>query len=374
MAQEVATIVIDTGSQTCKAGFAGDERPKKAFRSIVGREKFHSVTGAEQTIFMGEAAHRKRGILNINYPVQKGIIKDWEDIERIWEHVFTEQLEVMSEDYSLLLTEVPNNPSQNREKTTLIVFESFDVPSFSFAVQPVLALYASGLQTGTVLDSGDGITNIVPVYEGSPISHGIRRLNVCGRDLTDYLLNLLLERGYTFVPNADHDIVQGIKEKVCFIAQDYEKTINSQPESDLGVTYELPDGRTIPMTNEWSRVPEVLFQPSFLGLEDPSLHDALYSSIMSCDNELQKILLNNIVLSGGNTLFEGMADRLLKEIKKLIPASLNFKAKILAPSEREYSVWMGGSILASLTTFKNMCITKQEYQEFGASLVRRKCI
>jgi len=376
MSTELPSIVIDNGSGYTKAGFTGDDAPKCKFPCIVGRPKVESImVGSDKKeIYIGEHAEAKRGILVLKYPIEHGIVENWDDMKAIWDYTFTNGLRVKPEEHKVLLTEAPMNPKINREKMISMMFEDFGVPATYIAIQAVLSLYASGKFTGNVLDSGDGVTHLVPIYDGYSLPHSIIRVNLAGRDLTEYLVKILSERGHHFTTSAERDIVRTIKEKLCYVALDYKEELEkAKTGSSIETTYEMPDGSVLTIGSERFRCPEVLFDPKMIGKEIGGIHLVCNESIQKSDIDIRKDLYQNIVLSGGTTLYEGLPERLLKEVQAICPANISNKVKITAPKERYYSVWIGGSILTSIQTFDASWISKEEYDECGASIVHRKC-
>jgi len=370
--EEGGSIVCDNGSGMVKAGFSGDDAPRSVFPSIIGRPKTEQAMlgSAKKDFFVGDDAQQRRGILQIKYPIEHGIVTNWDDMEKIWHHCFFGELRVDPEKKNILLTEAPMNPKVNREKMTQIMFETFTAPAMYVGIQAVLSLYSSGRTTGIVLDAGDGVSHTVPIYEGYSLPHAIGRVDMAGRDMTEWMMKLLMGEGNSFTTSAEKEIVRSIKETVCYVAQNFKEEQEKWNDS-MNVDHELPDGTTISIGQPRFKCPEALFKPSMIGLEQPGIQELTFKSIQKCDIDVRRDLFGNIVLSGGTTMYNGLPERLQAEVQAL--CNTNIKPKVVAPPERKYSVWIGGSILSSLTTFQNQWVTKAEYDEQGAGVVHNKC-
>lgn len=376
----------------------------------------------EGDTFIGSRAQTNRGLLKLRYPMEHGVVTDWDDMERIWAHVYTDELRVLSEEHPVLLTEAPLNPRANREQAAQIFFETFNVPALHLAIQAVLALYASGRTSGLVLDSGDGVSHAVPVAQGFAIENAIMRVDVAGRDVTRQLQMLLRRAGVVLTTSAEREIVRDIKERACYLAIDPRReekewaalrmdrlhplstlttvtatanitqTGTTDTQEDLGTgggdsqinsagpgssqalasnVYRLPDGRELNLGAERFRAPEILFRPDLIGSEEMGVHQLVSSSISRTDLDLRGMLYGSVVLSGGSTLTRGFGDRLLYELRRETPPGT--KIKIYAPPERKYSTWIGGSILAGLSTFKKLWVSVDEWHE-NPDIIHTKCM
>lgn len=370
-------VIIDIGSSYVKAGFAGEEGPRAVFSNVVGRPKAPGIMiGSEQKdYFVGSEAEEKRGSLILRHPVEHGIVEDWDDFEKVLHHTFTNELRVNPEEHNVLITETALNPKVNREKLTQLLFDTFNVPGLYVANTAVLSLYSAGKFTGVVVEIGDGVAHIVPIYDGFVLPRSIQRINLAGRDLTDYLIQILSERGLHLTTGTEREIAKDIKEKLCYVALDFDEELaDSKSDSSKEAIYEMPDGNVITIGSERFRTPEILFKPSLIGREFGGIHEQVYQAITKSDVDVRKDLYQNIVLSGGTTLFAGLPERLTKEVRKLAPPAMSSKVKVIAVPERKYCSWIGGSILSSISTFSSMWITKEEYQDAGPSIVHQKCL
>lgn len=298
--------------------------------------------------------------------MEHGIVRDWDDMEALWNYVYSDEcLGVSSAAHPLLLTEAPLNPRRNREKAAEIFFERMNVPAMFVSPQATLSLYGSGRTTGVVLDVGDGVAHCVPVYEGFAVAHAVQRVDVAGRDVTDYLMTLLRKAGYAFHTSAEREVVKAVKEQACYVAYNPAK----MEEDFRGPRdYILPDGKPMKLGAEQYAAPEVLFNPALVGAEYRGVHQCLADCISRCDIDLRKALYYDVVLAGGSTMFSGFGQRLLNEVRKLAPPDT--KLRISAPPEADVLTWTGGAILASLSTFSTMWLRRDEYEEGGAARER----
>ncbi|KAI9517156.1 hypothetical protein NQZ68_008412 [Dissostichus eleginoides] len=367
-------IVLDTGSRLMKAGFADQDLPNIIFPTIIGMPKYEEIMNGnlERETYIGHEAQLMRGVLALRHPIKNGIIRNWDDMEKIWQHTF-QQLGVDPNDHPVLLTEAAMNPLGNRQRMVEIMFECFNVPFTYVALQAVLALYAAGRSTGVVFDSGDGVSHSVPVFEGYCLPHAVQRFPLAGVDVTMHLKKLLQEQGVSMRTSAEMEIVREMKEKCCCVALNYEAELSQGGTSSGEMHYNMPDGQIVTLSSERFRAPEILFKPELIGQDHYGMHESVFKSILSSDIDLRRSFLGNIVLSGGNTLLPGLPERLQAEIKGLVPTDTGESVRVTSPKDRDFSVWSGGAVLANLPIFSSAWISQEEYDEHGSQIVFRKC-
>ncbi|KAK6912947.1 Actin family [Dillenia turbinata] len=377
-----------------KCGFAGENFPTSVFPCVVGRPMLRyeeSLTEQQiKDIVVGEACADLRHQLDISYPVNNGIVQNWDDMGHVWDHAFFNELKIDPTECKILLTDPPLNPSKNREKMVETMFEKYNFAGVFIQIQAVLTLYAQGLLTGLVIDSGDGVTHVVPVVDGYSFPHLTKRMNVAGRHITSYLVDLLLRRGYAMNRNADFETVREIKEKLCYISYDYKReyqlglettilvknyTVSSaseclvkhharilcayQASSKLLLFYpnQLPDGRVIKVGTERFQAPEALFTPELIDVEGDGMADMVFRCIQEMDIDNRMMLYQHIVLSGGSTMYPGLPSRLEKEIlDRYLEVVLKgnkdglkkLRLRIEDPPRRKHMVYLGGAVLAGI--------------------------
>ena len=362
---KIRPVVIDNGTVFSKIGFAGEDQPRAIIQTLP-RNPIKIKPSASQVTLIEKKPPpktiREKGFLEGVSPMKGGVIKDWNAMERFWEYCFYKMLKINPTDHPVILTETALNTKENKNKIMEIMFEVFNVPAIYIGMQAVLSLYATGRMTGCVINSGESVTDIVPICENYVNNQAIQKIELAGQDITKFLQKLMRQAGYPLITEQEKRVLIDIKENECYIAADFEEEITIAKDiSKIQKEHLMPDGNKIIVGIERFTAPECIFNPSIMGKELPPLHEALYEAIIQSDIHYRKELFNNIILSGGNTLFSGFKERISMELRKLIPESSNIK--IIAPEDRMITTWYGGSLLAALPSFKNLTIKKQQYYE-----------
>lgn len=379
-------IVCDNGTGYVKCGFAGQNFPAGVFPCMVGRPtlRFEEAISEQKLddIIVGEACAKLRHQLEVTYPVNNGIVQNWEDMNHVWDHMIYDVLKIEPSECKILLSDPPLNPTSNREKMIETMFETYQFDSVFIQIQAVLSLYAQGLLTGLVIDSGDGVTHVVPVVDGFSFPHSTKRMKIAGRQITSYLIDLLLRRGYAFNRTADFETVREIKEQLCYVSYDFKREYQLGVETTILVKqYTLPDGRVIKVGGERFQAPEALFNPELIDIEGEGLAEMAFRCVQEMDIDNRMPLYQHIVLSGGSTMFPGLPSRLEKEVRQLYLQTVlkgnkqglkKLKLRIEDPPRRKHMVYLGGSVLAGI--IKNapeLWISRKEYEEEGFQCLQK---
>ena len=362
-----STVVIDAGSGLVKAGFGGEDGPRSIFNSIVGTPKqMGLMVGMElQERYVGDDAISKYEIMNFSYPIKRGEVTDWDKFENLMHYLLYSEMKVVPEEVSILITESPRTSRENREKLTEILFETFNVKRLHIANSSMVGLFSYGKTSGLIVDSGFNVTSTVPIYEGYPLSHASIRINIGGEDLSKNLLSMIqsnLEE--TYVDIKGRILADDIKEKLGYLL------LNQDDGDDVkDVTYELPDGKKIELSNELYKSNEILFNPDEEIKKENgllSLKNMVIDSINKCDNEIKSDIKENICLTGGTTLLKNFPEKLKNELSD---SSEGTNFNLSAEQERLFSTWIGGSIVSSLDNFQFMWVNKKEYNDNGKNLL-----
>jgi actin-related protein len=293
-------------------------------------------------------------------------------MEKIWEHTFTRELKVPQEERNILTSDSPLSPKMDREKMTQIMFEKFNVQGLFICIRPLLSMYCVGKTSALVVESGDDLTQIVPINEGYYFPYSITKSNLGGKTVTNYLVRKLNEKNSNNISKKELEKSSKIiKEKYCRVSLNYEEELNDPKFNEI--QYKLPDGNELKLEKELFICPETLFDPNLTGQEIPGIPMQMYNSIMKCENEMRKDLYSNIILAGGNTLLNDFHERIKQEIQCLAPNSLLPKLKVIAQTERKYTAWIGGALISGLQNFQANWVTHAEYQEAGPQIIHRKC-
>lgn len=367
-------VVMDNGSDLTKVGYSGEEMPRKVFSTLIGRPKEPGkALGIDQLdYYVAQEAEARRAKLRLNRPVVRGEVSSWQDLEDLWDYMYTNELRIEAHTQPCLISEEPLNSKSSREKAIEVLFETFDVPAFFIGNQAVLSLYTSGLTTGVVLESGEGVTHAVPVYEGYSLPAAVCKGDIGGGDVTEYMRDLMeIRLNMQFTGIDGRRTIRDIKENLCYVALNFQAEMTkSHTDSTIETNYTLPNGQVVTVGNERFRCPEALFQPSLMYSSAPSLPHLLYTAVQNSALDIQPSLLANIVISGGNTMWRGLEQRLLREITVLRGKG---GQHISAIEARKYGSWIGGSVLTSLSTFQQLWVSRAEYDEYGPTVVHTKC-
>jgi actin-related protein 3 len=278
------------------------------------------------------------------YPIRHGVVEDWDLMEKFWEQSIFKYLRAEPEDHYFLLTEPPLNTPENREYTAEIMFESFNVPGLYIAVQAVLALAASWTSrqvgertlTGTVIDSGDGVTHVIPVAEGYVIGSCIKHIPIAGRDITYFIQQLLRERESGIPPEQSLDVAKTIKERFGYVCPDIAKEFNkydSQPDKFFkdfeGVNNITKKPFKVDVGYERFLGPEIFFHPEFSNPDfTVPISEVVDNVIQNCPIDVRRPLYKNVVLSGGSTMFKDFGRRLQRDLKRTVEARLKISEEL----------------------------------------------
>ena len=357
------TIVLDIGQFSAKAGFGGEDMPSQVFFTIVGKPKYRQIDyeygSVRQDDYYVGAEIQSLGLYKVLHPINKGIIQDWVSFEKIIDYIFY-NLRVDASLVNVLFAVHPLFPQNNLKKLFELFLEHYQCSAFYPVLDSMLTLYAGGFRTGLVIEIGDSLTRIVPIYQGYKIDHAIRNLEIGGRTLTKFMEKILGAKGYSSDSSIRRELVRALKEKACFVSLDYKEDLKRVEQYEK--EYSLPDGSTISLSRERFEVPELLFNPS-MELEEDSLPVAILDAIEMCDMDIRPELLNNIFLSGGSSMFPNLKSRIYQELEIELARRKKKSQiiKIIAPRERIFSVWVGGSILSMIPEFEQNWITRAKY-------------
>uniref|UniRef100_A0A673KFA5 Actin-like protein 6A n=1 Tax=Sinocyclocheilus rhinocerous TaxID=307959 RepID=A0A673KFA5_9TELE len=402
---EVGALVFDMGSYSVRAGYAGEDCPKADFPTVIGltldREDGSTLmeTDGEKgkqsttTYYIDTNQLRvPRESMEVMSPLKNGMIEDWDSFQAILDNTYKMHFKSEPSLHPVLMSEASWNTRAKREKLTELMFEHYNIPAFFLCKSAVLSAFANGRSTGLVLDSGSTHTTAIPVHDGYVLQQGIVKSPLAGDFMSMQCRELFQELGVEIVPPyviASKDSVrEGApaiwkkKEKLpqvtrswhnymCNVSDQNQDIIEEVAAQMPTVHYELPNGYNCDFGAERLKIPEGLLDPS-----NAKILKLCCTSTCTCPMSLLPIqgLYGSVVVTGGNTLIQGFTDRLNRELSQKTPPSM--RLKLIANNttvERRFSAWIGGSILASLGTFQQMWISKQEYEEGGKQCVDRKC-
>ena len=368
------SIIIDLGSSSIKLGFNNEENPKFELPSYIGETYEQIVDGKiiknENKKYISSSCDELINNLKLYYPIRHGYFTNPDDITTIFDYLFKKLGLNTTQDIStnnILITEPLFGYIKNKKNVAEILFEKMNVPSIFFAPQPFLSFLGTGKTTGTVLESGDMMTQTCVIIDGYPIPKTFSRYNYGGKNVTEYLFNLLKKKGYFNNGRNNYEIVKKIKEKYSCTRDNKE-----EKENEENISYELPDETKLIIGEERRFCPYSIFDEKLLGKENLKMDKMLLNSINNADVDLNLKLYDDILLSGGNTLIKGFHETLYKDIQSNF--SKNIKVRLYTPKNPQYCCWIGGKVVSSNDNFKTMWITKEEWKEKGEKILQEKLI
>lgn len=380
---DTPAIVLDNGSGCIKSGFSGQDAPESVLKSIVGKPLYKSsmIGMTKKKIFCGKELDKMKGVLELSNPIKNGIITNWDNLEKLWQYSFENELRINTNEHNILCSDKPLNENNIREKMIELLFEKFNFNGSFINNEEILSLYGHGRTTGLVFSSGHTVTYSVPIFEGFVLPFGIKKINIGGNDINKYLKNLIEKNNiklftknnnYQFLSSSSLQIIQNIKEKICYIANNYNDEINKTLSTSSSIKeYKLPDGTIINLNKERFECCELLYNPNIIGKQTNGINYLIKESINKCELDIRNELYKNIILNGGNTMFNNFDTRLYNELNNIINNN-DCEIKIISQPERKYSIWIGGAILSSLSTFQDYWITNKQYQEHGSRIIHQK--
>ncbi|NXG38352.1 ACL7A protein, partial [Dromaius novaehollandiae] len=364
--KEMKAIIIDIGTSYSKCGFAGDPWPSHIISSTVGKHIQDTAAKRKET-FVGRELQNTSIPLELINPLRHGIVVDWNCVQDTWEYIFHTEMTIQPENNAVLVSDPPLSPTTNRAKYAEMMFEGFCVPAIHIAYQSRLSMYSYGRTSALGVESGHGVSYVVPIYEGYIMPSITGRVDYAGLDITCYLMKLLNESGNKFTD--DQLSIVDLKEKYSYTSLDLAQDLRL-PLKKQQLDYELPDGQIITIGKERFLCAEALFSPALLSSQEPGLSQLTMTHLKKCDADLKRRLVGNILLCGGSTMMAGFADPFQSELAWMCP---NDHFTIAASPQRMSSVWIGGSILASLQSFQELWVYRREYEEHGPSCIFNKC-
>ncbi|XP_008566427.1 PREDICTED: actin-like protein 10 [Galeopterus variegatus] len=358
-------VVVDQGSGFTKAGFAGEKQPRIVLKSS------SLVPSWDRPVLPGAPGCELAGGVARAHPIKHGVVVDWEALEGLWERLLVGGLRVCPEQWPVLVSDSPSAPPADRERVAELLFEALAVPACHMASTAMLALCSAGALSGLAVEAGAGVCHATPIYAGHSWHKATFRQDVAGTTLSRYLRDLLVAAcpylGQRALPRKD---ITQLKKRCCYVSLDFEGDL-CDPARHHPASFCMGNGCSVCLSSERFRCPEPIFQPGLLGQAEPGLPTLAFRALQKMPTTLQTRLANAVVLAGGSTLFPGFVERLDMELEAQCQRHgyMALRPRLVAKPGRGCAVWTGGSMVASLHSFRCHWMTRAMYQECGSRLV-----